>query len=96
MTTPPRNVTIAGTLVRYWRAGVKRQVSAASEILQVEVVEDLRCRPTRRRRHRPVSERLANGGWRHMRTPSIVVPKRAYCELEQRQQASRKSLYVRG
>jgi hypothetical protein len=33
------NVTIAGSLVRYLRAGVKRQLSAASEILQVELEE---------------------------------------------------------
>jgi hypothetical protein len=32
-------VTIAGSLVRYLRAGVKRQMNAASEILQVELEE---------------------------------------------------------
>jgi hypothetical protein len=37
--TTPGNITIAGSLVRYLRAGVKRQLSAASEILQVELEE---------------------------------------------------------
>ncbi len=33
----PGNVRIAGSLVRYLRAGVKRELSAASEIIQVEL-----------------------------------------------------------
>jgi hypothetical protein len=35
--TTPDSVTIAGSLVRYLRAGVKRQLSAASELLLVEL-----------------------------------------------------------
>jgi hypothetical protein len=41
MTTSPGNVTVAGSLVRYLRSGVKEEMAGAIEILQAELDTNL-------------------------------------------------------